>query len=155
MSQFTKGHLLEMDKRKNEELGMGYDWQGAKGITGIRHKNAEINEIAAGLINERLSQDDGAMKLDQYDNKPHPTDKNKGNYYQETQKALEKYFQKREEFGMEGTYDTRQIGAVKAKIRREYQIDQKKSRDWYNDLITGWRPPYNPKVKQNGPKKVV
>jgi len=47
------------------------------------------------------------MKLDQYDTKPHPTDKNKGTYYQETKKAFEKYFQKREEFGLEGTYDIR------------------------------------------------
>jgi len=41
MSQFTKGHLLEMDKRKNEELGMAYEWRGAK--NGIRHQNQEIS----------------------------------------------------------------------------------------------------------------
>lgn len=64
VSQFTKGHLLEMDKRKNEELGMGYDWQGAKGAAGIRHKNKEIDSIVSELMNDRLSQDNQGMKLD-------------------------------------------------------------------------------------------
>jgi len=37
------------------------------------------------------------MKYDQYDTKAHPTNKNKGNFYEETKKATEKYFEKRAE----------------------------------------------------------
>ena len=94
------------------------------------------------------------MKYDQYDTKAHPTNKNKGNFYEETKKATEKYFEKRAEQGNEGLYDVRHLGAIKSKLRKGYDINKVKSRDWYDDLITGWRPPVNPKTIGKAPKVV-